>query len=158
MSDENSKVAKDGAGDEDNNRTENVRLPNPPKIEPEEIEDDDRTVNIRVEKLLNDPRMQAMQGKLPDPPKVNLQRPDTETARGTMPNSKATQMGERAGSVGGGAMIGISLVIYICVGAGLGWLLDKMLGNTAFPWGMIVGFALGTIAGFANMIRVANKQ
>jgi F0F1-type ATP synthase assembly protein I len=158
MSDETGKGAQENTGDTNKDQIKEVHLSDPPTIDPEEIEEEDRTVNIRVEKLLNDPRMQAMQGKLPDPPKVNLQRPDTETARGTMPNSKATQMGERAGSVGGGAMIGISLVIYICVGAGLGWLVDKMLGNTAFPWGMIVGFALGTIAGFANMIRSANRQ
>jgi F0F1-type ATP synthase assembly protein I len=124
-------------------------------------EDDDRTVNIRVEKLLNDPRMQAAQAareRLPDPPKVNLQRPDTETARGSLPNSRATQLGERAGSAGSGAMIGISLVVYIMVGAGLGWLIDKWLNNTAFPWGLLIGFTLGTIAGFGNLLRNANRQ
>jgi F0F1-type ATP synthase assembly protein I len=157
---EEGKVVQETPADEEDDRTVNVRLPNPPpaKSVEEEIEEEDRTVNIRVEKLLNDPRMQAMQAKLPDPPKVNLQRPDTETARGTAPKRKATQLGERTASAGSGAMIGFSLVVYIVVGAGLGWLVDKGLGNTGFPWGLVVGFALGTIAGFGFMLRVANKQ
>ena len=41
----------------------------------------------------------------------------------------------------------------IAVGAGLGWLIDRLAGTS--PWGMIVFLLLGFAAGVLNLIRAA---
>ena len=53
--------------------------------------------------------------------------------------------------------IGTALVGSILGGVLLGWLVDKYLIKSATPYGLIGGFILGTISGFANLIKLANE-
>lgn len=48
------------------------------------------------------------------------------------------------------------LVVAVAVGFALGWLLDRWLGTT--PWLMLVFFALGSAAGFVNVVRTARQM
>ena len=51
--------------------------------------------------------------------------------------------------------VGISFVLAIVLGAGVGWLIDRSLGTT--PWGFFVFFVFGFIAGVLNVYRTAGK-
>jgi hypothetical protein len=130
-------------------------------------EDDDdiasRFPNVETDTRLNAPT------DLPEPPKVTFQRPETRAARGEKPDpatdGDSVNLG-RGGRIGGGEMrnagmaatIGWSLAISIFVGAGLGYLVDRfLLGNPQTPWGLIIGFLVGTVSGFVNMVRLANQ-
>lgn len=52
--------------------------------------------------------------------------------------------------------IGITLVACVCIGALIGYYLDKWLGTE--PWFMVVFFLLGTVAGFIEVFRIANRS
>ena len=52
-----------------------------------------------------------------------------------------------------GFRLSTELVAGVLVGAGLGWLLDRWLGNS--PWGLIVFLMLGFAAGVLNVMRAA---
>jgi len=52
-----------------------------------------------------------------------------------------------------GIRLSTEFVAGIVVGAGLGWLIDRLAGTT--PWGMIVFLLLGFAAGVLNLIRAA---
>ena len=52
-----------------------------------------------------------------------------------------------------GFRLSSELVAGVVVGAGLGWLLDRLLGIT--PWGLIVFLLLGFAAGVLNVMRSA---
>ena len=53
--------------------------------------------------------------------------------------------------------IGINMVVSTCVGFALGyWVLDKYLGTA--PWFTIIMTALGIIAGFKQLFRIAKKM
>jgi ATP synthase protein I len=54
-----------------------------------------------------------------------------------------------------GLKISAELIAGIVVGAFLGWASDKWLGTK--PWGLIVGFLLGTCAGFMNVYRAVQN-
>jgi ATP synthase protein I len=53
--------------------------------------------------------------------------------------------------LGLGLRIGIELVVAIVVSTGLGWAIDRWFGTR--PWGMIVLFFLGVVAGMLNVYR-----
>jgi len=119
---------------------------------------------------------------LPEPPVLHFERP---RARGSdAPAAGTGERAERSGSSSGGAeepkglltqaarrsqniaglgvasTIGISLVVSIAVGTGFGWLIDKYLLHTRpeqLPVGLILGFLLGVVSGFINLVRVANR-
>ena len=60
-----------------------------------------------------------------------------------------------------GFRLSSELVAGVLVGAGLGWLIDRLLGTS--PWGLIVLLLLGFAAGVMNVMRSAgvipeNKQ
>jgi ATP synthase protein I len=55
--------------------------------------------------------------------------------------------------MGRGMQMGMELVAGVLAGALLGWLVDRWFGLT--PWGIIIGFVLGTAAGFRNVYRRA---
>ena len=57
------------------------------------------------------------------------------------------------GALGLGLRFGIELVAALCVGLALGWLADRYIGTR--PWGLIVGFFLGSAAGVVNVSRAA---
>jgi ATP synthase protein I len=54
-----------------------------------------------------------------------------------------------------GIQLSAEFVSGIVVGAGLGWLIDRVAGTA--PWGMIVLLLLGFAAGVRNMIRAAGE-
>jgi ATP synthase protein I len=53
--------------------------------------------------------------------------------------------------------IGINLVLSTFVGLAMGYGLDKLFKKT-FPWLTIIFLILGIIAGFRELLRIANKQ
>lgn len=54
-------------------------------------------------------------------------------------------------ALGFGLRVGIELIAALGVGIALGWLADRYLGIR--PWGLIVGFFLGSAAGIVNVYR-----
>jgi ATP synthase protein I len=64
--------------------------------------------------------------------------------------------GDRAATASGyarGFRLSSELVGGVLVGAGLGWLIDRLLGIS--PWGLIVFLLLGFVAGVLNVMRSA---
>ena len=64
--------------------------------------------------------------------------------------------GDRATTAAGyakGFRLSSELVAGVLVGAGLGWLIDRLLGIS--PWGFIVFLLLGFVAGVLNVMRSA---
>src|SRR5271168_3427293 len=64
--------------------------------------------------------------------------------------------GDRAATASGyarGFRLSSELVGGVLVGAGLGWLIDRVLGIA--PWGFIVFLLLGFVAGVLNVMRSA---
>lgn len=53
------------------------------------------------------------------------------------------------------ASIGITLVLAIGIGSGLGWWIGGKLGNQKV--GLIIGFVMGTTAGFMEMYRAVSR-
>jgi ATP synthase protein I len=47
----------------------------------------------------------------------------------------------------------IELVVGICVGLGLGWLIDRQMGTK--PWFMLILMFLGLAAGILNVVRLS---
>jgi ATP synthase protein I len=71
--------------------------------------------------------------------------------RGGGPESR-DRLGERErSSLGLAFRIGAELVSALLVGIVLGWLVDRWLGT--FPWVMVLGFVLGSVAGILNVYR-----
>lgn len=54
---------------------------------------------------------------------------------------------------GVGYRMSIELVVGICVGLGLGWLIDAQMGTK--PWFMIGLMFLGLVAGIFNVVRLS---
>jgi ATP synthase protein I len=54
--------------------------------------------------------------------------------------------------LGLGLRIAIELVAALIAGVGLGWLADRYIGTR--PWGLVIGFLLGSAAGMMNVYRV----
>jgi ATP synthase protein I len=54
---------------------------------------------------------------------------------------------------GVGYRMSIELVVGICAGLGLGWLIDKQMGTK--PWFMIAFMFLGLVAGVFNVVRLS---
>ncbi|MDR3421614.1 MAG: AtpZ/AtpI family protein [Xanthobacteraceae bacterium] len=74
--------------------------------------------------------------------------------RGAKPADDAG--GDRAATASGyarGFRLSSELVAGVLVGAGLGWLIDRLLGIS--PWGLIVFLLLGFVAGVLNVMRSA---
>jgi len=101
---------------------------------------------------------------LPEPPKVEFTRPTLPQVDPLPPDRGLGARGPVGSSdlrgFGLASVAGIQLVLSILVGAGLGWLLDRFLikpGPQAVPWGLVIGFFLGTIAGFMQVMRLVNQ-
>jgi len=54
---------------------------------------------------------------------------------------------------GVGYRMSIELVVGICVGLGLGWLIDWQMGTK--PWFMLILMLLGLVAGIFNVVRLS---
>ena len=78
-------------------------------------------------------------------------------ARGrTEPKSSDDPGGDRAATASGyarGFRLSSELVGGVLVGAGLGWLIDRVLGIS--PWGLIIFVLLGFAAGVLSVMRSA---
>jgi ATP synthase protein I len=55
-----------------------------------------------------------------------------------------------------GMRISIELVVGLCVGLGIGWLIDRSLGTK--PWFMLAMMLLGLTAGVMNVVRLAKQM
>ena len=69
--------------------------------------------------------------------------------------------GSKSGSyndslAGVGYRMSIELVVGICVGLGLGWLIDTQMGTK--PWFMLVFMFLGLAAGIFNVVRLSKDM
>jgi ATP synthase protein I len=77
-------------------------------------------------------------------------------ARGRSVGPSDDAGGDRAAAAAGyarGFRLSSELVAGVLVGAGLGWLIDRLLGIS--PWGLIVFLLLGFVAGVLNVMRSA---
>lgn len=93
-------------------------------------------------------------GKPPDP----LRRLSDEIDKARSREGSAGSAGSGDITAGGTALgfglrIGIELVAALVVGLGLGWLADRYIGTR--PWGLVLGFFLGSAAGVVNVFRAA---
>lgn len=73
-----------------------------------------------------------------------IKKPDGEGPKGKTSNSAGIAQAMRLSS---------EFIAAICVGAGIGYLIDQLAGSS--PWGMIVFLFLGFGAGVLNVLRVA---
>jgi len=77
-------------------------------------------------------------------------------ARSQADQSSEAPGADRAATASGyarGFRLSSELVAGVVVGAGLGWLIDRLLGIS--PWGLIVFLLLGFAAGVLNVMRSA---
>lgn len=58
--------------------------------------------------------------------------------------------------LGQAVRIGTELLAALIVGGGLGWAADTYLFES-WPWGMVIGLAIGVVAGIRNAMRVARN-
>lgn len=57
--------------------------------------------------------------------------------------------------LGQASAVGLTFVVSILLGLGLGWWLDKKLGTA--PWLLLIGILLGIVAGFHNLFRFSAR-
>jgi ATP synthase protein I len=87
---------------------------------------------------------------------ARLQRLNERLARDQAGRSSESPGEDRATTASGyarGFRLSSELVAGVLVGAGLGWLIDRLLGIS--PWGLIVFLLLGFAAGVLNVMRSA---
>jgi len=88
---------------------------------------------------------------------LERRRRDLETSLATrLPGRQEGKQGSGSGSVAGyGQAMKLSseFIAGIAVGAGLGWVIDKVAGTS--PWGLIIFLLLGFGAGVLNVLRSA---
>jgi ATP synthase protein I len=87
---------------------------------------------------------------------ARLQRLNERLARDQAGRSSESPGEDRAATASGyarGFRLSSELVAGVLVGAGLGWLIDRLLGVS--PWGLIVFLLLGFAAGVLNVMRSA---
>lgn len=94
---------------------------------------------------------------VPDPPRLRYERPVVKEAplrglRGVRVNAAdAREMGQ-------GWSIASALVSSLIAGVLLGLAADRWWIKSSTPWGLIVGFVLGSISGFANLFQQAARM
>lgn len=93
---------------------------------------------------------------VPEPPKVAYERPrpKPETVRG--PRGLSMNAVDARG-MGAGWSVATSLMSSLVAGVLLGMALDRWVIRAATPWGLIVGFLLGCVSGFANLFASAAR-
>jgi F0F1-type ATP synthase assembly protein I len=69
---------------------------------------------------------------------------------------KTTSMADTMRTLGPLASVGISFVLAIVMGAGIGLAVDRWLGTT--PWAFLVFFGIGVAAGILNVYRAFGKS
>jgi hypothetical protein len=94
--------------------------------------------------------------RMPDPPKLSYRRPEPATSRLRGPRGIRIDAAEARG-MGTGWNIATALVSSLIAGTLLGMAVDRYLVKSQTPWGLIVGFLLGTLSGFANVFAIASR-
>jgi ATP synthase protein I len=72
------------------------------------------------------------------------------------PPRKATSLADTVRTLGPLTSVGISFVLAIVMGSGIGLGLDRWLGTS--PWGFLIFFAMGVVAGILNVYRAFGKS
>ena len=72
------------------------------------------------------------------------------------PPRKTTSMADTMRTLGPLASVGISFVLAIVMGAGIGLAVDRWLHTT--PWAFLVFFGIGVAAGILNVYRAFGKS
>lgn len=57
--------------------------------------------------------------------------------------------------IGALSSVGLSFVLAIVIGTAAGWWIDKYAGSS--PWGFLIGFVLGLVAGVLNVFRTTRQ-
>ncbi len=129
-------------------------------------EQDEDDLRARFTDPETDERLRVPAGSaLPPPPQMKISRPvppgenEKKTSRVGFGALRGAEFGEGdLRSLGEASTIGWTLALSVVIGAGLGYLVDRfLLHSGATPWGLIVGFLLGTASGFVNLVRVSNR-
>ncbi len=107
-------------------------------------------------KLLSDVDS-ARKEPLPDPPKVVLERPVIPEMKIRGARGMQVSVSE-ARSMGDGWNIASALTSSLIAGVLVGLALDKWVTAKWAPAGLIAGFLLGCISGFANLIKLTNRM
>lgn len=116
------------ADDTRNDRTTGNRDNTPP---------DEAALSARLGNL--DQRLSALKGNR----KIRTDQPQAESGNGAA----------RASALARGFRLSSELVAGVAVGAVIGWGFDRLLSTS--PWGLIVFFLLGFVAGVINVMRSA---
>jgi F0F1-type ATP synthase assembly protein I len=96
--------------------------------------------------------------RVPDPPKATYQRPTRAEDPAERFLKKRGIGPDDTGNMGQAFGIGTALVGSIIAGTLLGWLLDHyVIHPKETPWGLIGGFFLGCVSGFANLMKLAGR-
>jgi F0F1-type ATP synthase assembly protein I len=106
-------------------------------------------------KLLSDVSA-ARNDPLPEPPKVVLDRPIVPEMKIRGARGMQVSVSE-ARSMGDGWNIASALTSSLIAGVLVGLALDKWVTAKWAPAGLIVGFVLGCVSGFANLIKLTNR-
>lgn len=107
-------------------------------MEPEPGREDDAALRRRLKQLSS-----------------SLDARTAEADAGTeSPSTSQAQDSARAMSVG--ARVLSEFVAAVMVGAGLGWLFDRLVGSS--PWGLVVFLMLGMASGLWSVYRIAQSK
>lgn len=124
-------------------------------------DEDEDDIRARFARLQEPPAEAAANDQLPPVPDIQFERPKPKPEGERRGFGVGTTLVGSSRDVKGSGIalsIGTNLVASIIVGTGLGWLADKyLLHSGATPWGLIVGFMLGVVAGFVGLVRAANQ-
>jgi F0F1-type ATP synthase assembly protein I len=72
-----------------------------------------------------------------------------------MPDQKQNSTAETMRTFGQLGSVGLSFVLAIVIGAGLGLLIDSWIGRG--HWGFFIFFFLGLVAGIVNVVRASKS-
>ena len=78
---------------------------------------------------------------------------NSRPARTDQSESGTGNASAKASAMARGFRLSSELIAGVLVGAGIGWGIDKLLSTS--PWGLIVFFLLGFVAGVINVMRAA---
>lgn len=112
-----------------------------------------------VERMSDDTRGKGDQGSQPADEAALSARLERlghrldQVGPGRSPDPSSARSHADASAIARGFRLSTELVAGVLVGAGLGWLIDRMVGTS--PWGLIVLLLLGFTAGVLNVMRSA---
>jgi ATP synthase protein I len=108
--------------------------------------EDGRTDKPSAEETALSARLDRLEDQLSESRKGRHIRADQSESAGNNASAKASAMAR-------GFRLSSELVAGVLVGAVIGWGIDQLLSTS--PWGLIVFFLLGFVAGVINVMRAA---